>query len=368
MSHRLPLHELHRDLGATFGERQGWTVPVHYGDPETEYRAVRETAGLLDCSHTGKVEVLGRDRVSFLHAMLTNDVKALSPGEGCAAAFLDNHGKVQALLRVYALEDRLLLSFPPGLVGKALQLLDKFLISERVEFRDVTEAIGCLAVEGGESARIVSELTGEALALPTGRHAERFVDGVPVRLFSRSETGEPGFHLWVPAEHLPALWKRVRDVGGSVLKQVGERALNILRVEAGLPWCPDDVNEELLFMEAESALSSLVSFTKGCYIGQEVVARVKYRGHVNRRLVGFLILDGAEPVSGAKVVAEGKEVGWITSSVFSPALKRPIALGVVRREVEVGAEVELGNDGARLKAKLSALPFYRREKTEGGSS
>jgi hypothetical protein len=105
-----------------------------------------------------------------------------------------------------------------------------------------------------------------------------------------------------------------------------------------------------------------------CPLFQEVVARIKYRGHVNRRLVGLLILDTAEPHSGAKVIAEGKEVGWITSSVFSPAVKRPIALGVVRREVEVGAEVELESGGARLKAKLSALPFYRRETSEGGAA
>lgn len=366
MSHTLPLHELHRDLGAAFGERQGWTVPVHYGDPEAEYRAVRETAGLLDRSHTGKVEVFGRDRVSFLQGMFTNDLKLLSPGEGCAAAILDNHGKVQALLNAYALEDRLLLSFPPGLVEKALALLDKFLISERVEFRDVTEAIGCLAVEGGGSARIVSELTGKALTLPLGRHVERVVAGVPVRLFGHSETGEPGFHLWAPREHLSELWKKLSDAGAPSVRPVGEKALNVLRVEAGLPWYPEDVNEGLLFMEAESTLPSLVSFTKGCYIGQEVVARVKYRGHVNRRLTGLIILDGVEPVSEAKVIAEGKEVGWITSSVFSPAVKRPIALGIVRREVEVGAEVNLESGSVRLKARLSALPFYRPEKTEGG--
>ncbi|HLC41754.1 MAG TPA: aminomethyltransferase family protein [Methylomirabilota bacterium] len=360
MTRQLPLHEFHQRLGAAFQERHGWMVPGHYGDVEAEYQAVRAGAGVLDRSHTGKVEVFGRDRVSFLHGMLTNDLKGLSPGEGCAAAFLDHHGKVQALLNVYCLEDRLLLSLPPGLVEKTLALLDKFLISERVEFRDVTEQHGCLSVQGPESARILSAFVGEPSTLPFGRHMERSIDEVAVRFFGTTETGEEGFQLWVAVAQLPMIWSRLIGIGGSRLKPVGESALNVLRVEAGIPWCPDDLNEDILFMEAESQLESFVSFTKGCYIGQEVVARIKYRGHVNRRLTGLTFLNEMAPGSGAKVFGAGNDVGWVTSAVFSQALKRPIALAFLRREVDVGADVEVRSDASALSAKVCALPFYHR--------
>jgi folate-binding protein YgfZ len=335
-------------------------VPVHYGDALAEYQAVRSVAGVLDRSHAGKVEVFGRDRVSFLHGMLTNDLKTLVPGQGCQSAFLDHHGKVQALLNVYCLEDRLLLALPPGLVEKTLTLLDKYLISERVEFRDVTAQLGCLSVQGPESVRVLSALVDEPLTLVLHQHVERSVDGVAVRFFDLSETGEEGFQLWVAVEQLPMIWSRLIEIGGSRLKPVGESTLDVLRVEAGLPWCPDDLNEDVLFMEAESQLESFVSFTKGCYIGQEVVARIKYRGHVNRRLAGLIFLDEPEPESGARVFKEGKDVGWVTSAVFSQALKRPIALALLRREIDVGSDVEVNSDTRVLGAKVSALPFFAR--------
>src|SRR5262245_51601566 len=134
MATRLPLHDLHAALGARFGEADGHLLPLHYGDPAAEHAVVRDQAGVADRSQRGKIDVTGRDRVSFLQGMLSNDVKALQPGQGCPAAFLDAHGKIVSLLTVRALADRLVLETDRRLVEPTLAALDRFLISERVEF------------------------------------------------------------------------------------------------------------------------------------------------------------------------------------------------------------------------------------------
>src|SRR5262245_60591817 len=144
----LPLHSVHERHGAIFGEEWGWLLPLNYGDVAAEYLAVREGVGVIDRSMLGKVTVTGRDRQAFLQGMLTNDVKNLSPGQGTAAAFLDAHGKVMALLDVYVLDDRLLLELPVGFTEKTLEKLDHFLISEKAYFEAADEAFAVLAVQG----------------------------------------------------------------------------------------------------------------------------------------------------------------------------------------------------------------------------
>lgn len=360
MGTRLALHAIHQGLGAVFDDRCGWELPFHYGDPEAEHRAVRETAGLIDRSLVGKVEVTGRDRVSFLQGMLTNDLKILEPGRGCPAAFLDAHGKVQTLLSVFVAGDRLLLELPPAMAGKTLRLLDKFLISEKVELADVSEAFACFSLQGPAAARVLADLTGSPVSLEPYCHEERQADGVATRIIRVDETGETGFHCWAPAEHGPAVWARLLGAGKpSALRPVGLAALNSLRVEAGVPWYGHDVDESVLLPEIP--LDPLVSYTKGCYIGQEIVARVKYRGHVNRLLSGFVLDGNRVPAFGARVVKDGAEVGRITSAVHSFSLRRPIALGFVRREwAEPGTDVTIHDENLTLPARVSALPFYRR--------
>ena len=165
MPNMLTLHDVHIAAGALVEEVCGWLLPVHYGDPAAEHRAVRQAAGLLDRSLVGKVEVTGRDRVSFLQGMLTNDLNVLAPGQSCPAALLDAHGKVQALLTVLVLEDCLLLELPPGMTEKTLQTLDKFLISEKAYFTDVTEAFALFALHGPAAAAVLEAATGAAVDL-----------------------------------------------------------------------------------------------------------------------------------------------------------------------------------------------------------
>ncbi len=357
MATRIPLHEAHASLGGRFGETDGSLVPLHYGDPTAEHEAVRERVGLIDRSERGKVEATGRDRVAFLQGMLSNDVKALAPGQGCQAAFLDAHGKVVSLLSVHCLPDRLVLEMDRRLVEPTLAALDRFLISERVEFEDVSAACGILTLAGPAARAAAEKVLEQAVPeLPLLHHVSRELDGLAVRLVRTGESGEEGYDLWTGPEGLPRLWERALAAGA---QPVGREAWNVLRVEAGVVWHGVDVDASTIVLEAP--LEQAYSLSKGCYIGQEVLARATYRGHVNRKIVGFVFPDARIPAPGAAVRVEGKEVGRITSPIVSPALSRGLALGFLRREHwDPGTRVEVTGDGELLIAEVAALPFYRR--------
>jgi aminomethyltransferase len=349
----LPLHEVHREHGARFEEHHGWRVPVGYGDTAAEYRALTEGVGVVDRSMLGKVTVTGRDRQAFLQGMLSNDVKGLAPGQGTAAAFLDAHGKVMAIMRVYALEDRVLLELPVGLTAKTLETLDHFLISEKAYFEACDEAFAVIAVQGPEARDLLSKLAGRDLDLPLHHHTEVAIAGAAVRVIARREGGVAGYHCWAVALHAAPLWRSLVDAGA---RPVGMEALDALRVEAGVPWYGIDVDDTVIL--PETRLEELVSYNKGCYIGQEVVARVKYRGHVNRALSGLVIDGDRVPAHGAHVLADGKDVGRVTSAVRSPAIGKPIALAYVRREhFEPGTAVTVDDGGQSIGATVAALPF-----------
>ena len=322
-------------------------------DVAAEYRAARQAAALFDRSALGKISVTGRDRLAFLQGMLTNDVKGLQPGQGAPAAFLDAHGKVMVLLVVYAAADRVLIELPAGLTEKTLQTLDRYLISEKASFEAVDDAFVILSVQGPAAAGLLAGLAGAALDLAPYAHVEVTIAGAPTRVVNRSEGPEPGFHCWVPAEHGAAVRAAVEGAGAV---PAGAETLEVLRVEAGQPWYPVDVDDSVIL--PETRLEQLVSYTKGCYIGQETVARVKYRGHVNRALSGLVIEGDRIPGPGAQVTADGKEVGRVTSAVRSIALGRPIALGYVRREhFEPGSAVMVVDGAGGQPARVAALPF-----------
>jgi folate-binding protein YgfZ len=322
---------------------------------EQQHRAVMTGAGMSDRSTLGKATVTGRDRAAFLQGMLSNDVKALQPGQGCPAAFLDAHGKVVSLLAVYALEDRILLELPAGSTEKFLQAIDKFLISEKAYFEAADDAYAILGLQGPDAEKLLSDLAGAALDPAPYSHREVSIAGGPVRVARRADAVTPGFHCWTAAAHATALTEALLGAGAL---PVGAAALEVLRVEAGIPAYGQDVDETVIL--PETRLDALVSYTKGCYIGQETVARVKYRGHVNRGLSG-LVLDGDQvPRLGDAIIAEDKEVGRITSAVRSIALGRPIALGYVRREhFEPGAAVSVRMVEGLVPALVAELPFIK---------
>ncbi len=356
MPARLALHDLHAAAGAVFVSPCDIELADSYGDAAAEYEAVRRGAGLIDHGDLGVLEVTGRDRASFLHAMLTNDVKSLVPGQGCQAALLDVHGKVQVLLLVWALEDRILVITPPGMAAKTNEMLDRYLFSEKAFFRDATGELSLLLLAGPEAPALAQRLTGTPV--PDGPWSS-----VPARLGETElrlvrgggETGEAEVWLVSTVGEGPLVWRAATAAGA---RPVGLRAHESLRIEAGTPYLDHDVDESVLLPELP--VERWVSYTKGCYIGQEVVVRVRDRGHVNRHLRGLVVDGETPPPAGASLVADGAEIGKVTSGTWSFGLKRPIALAYVRRQhAEPGTAVTIQASGLTLPARVSALPFTR---------
>jgi folate-binding protein YgfZ len=353
---RLPLHDLHASAGATFAAPGGAELPLHYGDAAAEYAAVRQRVGLIDRSTAGVLEVRGRDRAAFLHAMLSNDIKSLSAGRGCAATFLDVHGKVQVVLFVWLLDDRILLVTPPAAADKAMQDLDKYLFSEKASFRDATGELSLLMLAGPDAPAVARRLTGASVPPEAWSHVTARLEGIDVRLVrGGAETGEPEVWVVVSAGEGARVWQALVGAGP---RPVGLVARESLRLEAGTPLYGHDVDPSVLLPEIPSA--NLVSYTKGCYIGQEVVVRIRDRGHVNRHLRGLLLDGETVPSPGAAVLAGESEIGRVTSATWSFGLKRPIALGFLRRQhAEPGTPVAVRSADRTTPATVSALPFTR---------
>ncbi len=356
MPNRLPLHERHLASGAKLDTVGDWELPLTYGDAADEYVAARRRAGLVDRGHYGILEVEGRDRATFLHALLSNEVKALAPGQGCAATLLDVHGKVQVVLSVWVLDDRILLVVPPGTARKVLEALDHYLFSEKVSLRDASEETALFLLVGPEAWALVERLTGVRPPERPWAHVAATLDGAAVRLVTGDgETG--GAEIWcaTAAADTARVWAALVNAGA---RPVGLTALESLRIEAGTPRFGHDVDESVLLPEIP--LERLVSYTKGCYPGQEVVVRIRDRGHVNRVLTGLVLEGDTVPAPGAEVVADGGAVGRVTSAVRSFGLGQPIALAFVKRQhakPDTAVSVRVGK--RTVAARVSGLPFTR---------
>jgi folate-binding protein YgfZ len=329
-------------------------IPLDYGDASAEYRAVRQRAGVLDRSDSGVIEATGRDRATFLHALLSNEVKTLAPGQGCAATLLDVHGKVQVTLLVWVLDDRIVLVTPPGMANATYEMLDRYLFAEKVVLEDVTGTRALLLLAGPEAPALARRVAGAAPPEVPWASVAATVDGVEARLVrGGGETGETEVWIMAAAE----AGARLRDaLVAAGARPVGQAAVETLRIEAGTPRFGRDVDATVLLPEIP--FDTLVSQTKGCYPGQEVVVRIRDRGHVNRHLRG-LVLDGGEPpAAGAEVWADEAAVGRVTSATRSPALGRPVALAFVRRQhAAAGTRVEVRSGGRAVGATVSDLPI-----------
>ena len=330
-------------------------TPLANGDARAEYRAARDAVGLVDRSDLGVVEVAGRDRAKFLHALLSNDVAALATGQGCAAALLDVHGKVQVTLVALALDDRVLLLTPPGMGESTVAALDHYLFAEKVTLEDAGGRRALLMLIGPAAEETVKRLTGAVPADAAWSHVGASLDGMDARVVRGGGELEPR-EVWlvVPSGERDRAWSAAVGAGA---RPLGAAALESLRIEAGTPRFGADVDPTVLLPEIPS--ERLVSHTKGCYPGQEVVVRVRDRGHVNRHLRGLLLDGDVVPPPGADVVADGAVVGRVTSATLSLGLGRPIALAFVRRQHAPGARVEVRTDRGTLPATVSDLPLSR---------
>lgn len=338
----LPLRGAHAALGAVFSEVAGRTLVLSYGDVTTEYRAARDEAGLVDLSERGVLEVAGPPRQSFLQGMLSNDIVALRPGQGCRAAFLTPKGGVRALLRVLVDEMIVTLETDAGRVAPLQAALERHRVAAPVRFAARETAV--LAVVGPRAGAVLS---AAGCALPPDApesHVTATLGGQSLpRVVRALDLPRGGIVLHAPPQQAPDVFELLRAAGA---RPVGREALDALRVEALRPWYGSDLSEANLLHET-GLLTECHSPTKGCYVGQEIVARLSARGgHVNKALRGLRLSAPAR--AGDAITADAREVGRVTTAAVSPRLG-PIALGYVQRShFAPGTAVEVGGAAASV--------------------
>jgi aminomethyltransferase len=358
---KTPIYDTHSSQGAVFDEFPGWLMPKSYGNDLEEYQAVRNNVGIVDLSHRGKLRLSGKEHVKFLQGMLTNDLNKLEEGKGLYATLLTVKGRVISDMNVYREKESTLLDLEPGLNEKVREHLLKFRLSYRVNIEDITESLALLSIHGPNSKKLLQKTFSEDIPeLNEYSFFTKEINGFRIMVVRVNRTGEEGYDIFIPPDSAKALWESLTEKGQEVgLKPVGLLAMETLRIEAGIPKYGVDISENTIPIEA--GLWNALSFEKGCYVGQEVIARIKWRGHVNWHLVGFEIESESLPVKDDKIIHDGREIGYTTSSTFSPALKRVIALGYIRREFkEPGTKVLVKIDLKDKSAEVVSTPFYQR--------
>lgn len=324
------------------------------------YTSAREHAAFLRRGGRGRIVVSGRDRASFLQGLLTNDVVALGAGQGCYTAYLTPQGRMITELWAYELGDVMLLSLPAAATETVLAKLDAVIFTEDVQLGDVSESFAGVVVVGPSAAASAADLLGIASSvlssLPEHGNRRLTLNGDAAIVLQVTDIGEPGYELLVAREHVSALEAALRDRGVAPLDPDTAEAL---RIESGVPLFGRDMDEDTIPLEA-GIEARAISFSKGCYVGQEVIIRVLHRGHgrVARRLVGLSFPDTRIDPPGTPLRGESGDIGSITSSVVSPALGRGIALGYVKRDHAVpGTRVATASG---LVGEVVPLPFVSR--------
>jgi folate-binding protein YgfZ len=333
----LPLSDTRAAADARPGERRGQAVVGSYGDPAGEYAAARESAALVDLALRGVLEASGPQRQRFLQGMLSHDVAGRQPGEGVLAALMSAKGGVQALLRVLVEKDVVLLEADLDRIDFLQRTLEHHRVAAPVRFAIRPTTV--LALLGPACPRVLAAVGVLSPPASPEAHRQAVIAGHPVRLVRARDLPGDGFVLHVAPENVADVWA---DLGGAGARPTGHDALDALRVEAMRPWYGSDVTEENLLHET-GLVAERHSPAKGCYVGQEVVARLEARGgHVNKALRGLRL--SAAATAGAAVHVEGREVGRVTTAAVSPRLG-PIALAYVHRgQFAPGTAVEV--DGA----------------------
>jgi len=347
----------------------GRSVALHFGDAEAEYRALQIGAALVDRSQRGRMRVSGEKAAEMITGLVTNDVVALAAGHGLYAAALTPKGKIVADVRVFALGAEaegadgavasLLVDIPCRATAGWAELVRKYINPRVAPYRDESETTRMLGVYGPHARHVAADVLGlnpgTVVALPPYAHLVGLLDDAPLIVVRSVELGAiEGFDVVCPAELAPVLAARLTQRGAA---PAGLVAWEIARVEAGRPEWGIDIDDTTIPQEANFDELHAISYTKGCYVGQETVARVHFRGHVNRHLRGLRLATPDLPPARTPVTdAGGKPVGDVRSAVLSPRLG-PIAIGMVRREISLGDTVAARWEGGESDATVAALPF-----------
>jgi len=334
--------------------------------PLDEYQAIRTDTGIVDRSMRGRVALRGQDRLAYLHGLLTNDILALKPGHGCYSAYLTPQGRMITDMSVLEIGGMTLLDVPSSIQGRLVQMFDALVFTEDVQVVDLTSGWTSIGVYGPSSAGKLAAVFNSKKAVTSEQqlltlreydNIQLVFDEEAVVVTRTNETGLIGFDAFFDRQLSGRFVEKLRNEGATT---ICPDIVEIFRVEMGRPKFGVDMDETTIPLEA-NIQDRAISTTKGCYVGQEVIIRVLHRGHgrVVRKLVG-LVLNGAVPIPGSLIRQRDKDVGQVTSAVFSPALGKPIALGYVHRDfVNPGTVVDVILDDDCQSATVTRLPFCK---------
>ena len=326
----------------------GPTTPADFGDARAEFHALVSACGVYDLGWRSKIVLTGSDRVRWLNGMITNNVRDLATGHGVYAFLLNAQGHIQADLYAFQRGDSLLVDFECLRREKILQLFDHYIIADDVEVTDVSGALTALGLTGPES-RPVLERAGIAVPeLAYLQFAEVMWHEIGITVLHSGEEARESWQVWIAPEHVTRLWDALMQAGA---RPTGTAALNFFRIAKGIPQFGQDIRERDL--PQETGQMRALNFTKGCYLGQEIVERIRSRGAVHRQFGAFTV-EGELPAPGTKIETDGKDVGEVTTSAVLPLAggDRKVALGYLRREA-AGKELQAG----AAKLSTARLPI-----------
>jgi aminomethyltransferase len=370
-----PLFELHQAANAEFQAYDQVQIVSTFGEPEAEYAAIRKAAALIDQPQRGILELSGKDRLSFLNNLITNQTwdkaakSGLQAGQGVYAFFLGRNGRVVTDMTVIERGDRTLLEMDARLVEPIRLAFDKYLFGEQVKMVNRVQSLGQIALHGPNALEILRQAAGiEVAELPPLGSTEARLFETAVTVWRDDPAAVPGYHLLIETESVGKVWSglieqygQAKELGRRPLRPAGWAAFNATRVEGGRSIFGIDFDDTILPHET-GQIARAVSFTKGCYLGQEIVARMQARGQFAKQLVGIKMVDDNLPIAGS-IIYDGNDnqIGGITSSTISPVLSNvAICLGFVKKAfVQVGSVLTIPAEGQMRKGSVAELPFVR---------
>lgn len=356
-----PLLPSHEAAGAQLTRHGGFLVPDRFGDAAEEYAASARGAALHDRSYRGLIEITGRDRATWLHNFVTNAVTTLRPGDGVYAFALNAKGRIVFDCNILAGPETIQLDVERSHVATAMTHLNRHIITEDVALTDLSNAFARVALLGPGGAEILAKLgTADAPAMTQLQHATMPLAG-RTRAFVRHDfAGVFGAELWIETRDAQACWRELLRVGKAAgIRPVGLAAVQTLRIEAGIPWLGQDIDEDVLPAETLQTERG-ISYVKGCYLGQEIVERMRSRGALARQLTGVRIDGNTLPDVPARIQVDGTDAGRLTSACHSPHVGGIIGLGYVKTSLNgPGKPVTVVATNGTFLGALSTPPFRR---------
>jgi len=315
-----------------------------------QYEALKSGVGLVDCLDRTLIEVTGKDRATFLHGFCTNDIKRLEPGQGCEAFLTNVQGKTIGFVNIFCEENRLVIESAPGQGAHIISSLDRYLIREDVQLIDRGESWRAPLLAGPGAAALIKQLFATEISLEPWNHVQCPWQGHDLTVRRVDYTGATDFQIGM---EVSAYQSFRAAIAAADAIECDPSAVEIARIETGSPVFGRDITDDNLPQEVDRNTTA-ISFTKGCYLGQETVARIDALGHVNRVLRGLQVASNQPPAPGAEFTRDGKVVARVTSACWSIVLGAPLALAYVRREFSTpGSQLE----STDTQAEVVALPL-----------